>query len=429
MDPQESAEEFHTHTPNYAGWASFEARVRGRRFARVVEIARTAIDQGRVDEATAALEEARSLVPEAPEIVELEQRLAAPQPVWNGELMLRSDAPEVELESDPGWLRLIAGMAVVALLLFFVGFGLVQVMHTSTARELLTATSTATTDVMQLDTPRATTESKPASEPTRDPTSAIEKIEKPFAATPEVKSEPEPVVQPRQTAAPPPRENTPATEAKQPESRRPATSTPAPTSTMGSMAMRLRMPSPDATPAAVPPPVAPAVAAPERAVTDTPPASATPSTQPPVVDTLARVESAASPSPMPVLDVPVRASHETGGGSGGVDAREQDSAHIRALLSRYETAYNRLDAKAASAVWPGVNQAALGRAFDGLLSQRVSLGLCDITVIGDIAGASCAGKARWEPKVGGGLQTADRYWKFNLRKTDDGWKIQEILVR
>jgi hypothetical protein len=145
-----------------------------------------------------------------------------------------------------------------------------------------------------------------------------------------------------------------------------------------------------------------------------------------VVDTLARVGSAASLTPVPTLDVPVRASHETGG---GVDAREEESNRIRALLSRYETAYNRLDAKAASAVWPGVNQAALGRAFEGLLSQRVSLGLCDITVIGDIAGASCAGKARWEPKVGGGLQTADRYWKFNLRKTDDGWKIQEILVR
>jgi hypothetical protein len=147
--------------------------------------------------------------------------------------------------------------------------------------------------------------------------------------------------------------------------------------------------------------------------------------QTPVVDTVARAEPAASLSPVPTLDVPVRASHETG----GPELREVESTRIRALLSRYETAYNRLDAKAASAVWPGVNQAALGRAFDGLLSQRVSLGLCDITVIGDIAGASCAGKARWEPKVGGGLQTADRYWKFNLRKTDDGWKIQEILVR
>jgi len=105
-----------------------------------------------------------------------------------------------------------------------------------------------------------------------------------------------------------------------------------------------------------------------------------------------------------------------------------DESGIRSALSRYEAAYNSLDAKAATSVWPGVDQRALGRAFDGLLSQRVSLGLCDITVIGDIGGATCAGKARWEPKVGGGLQTADRYWNFHLRRTGDGWKIQEIRV-
>jgi hypothetical protein len=109
--------------------------------------------------------------------------------------------------------------------------------------------------------------------------------------------------------------------------------------------------------------------------------------------------------------------------------RADESARIRNVLLRYETAYNRLDASAASSVWPGVDQAALDRAFKGLLSQRVSLGLCDITVIGDIGGASCAGKARWEPKIGGGLQTADRYWTFNLRRTGDGWRIEQIRVR
>ena len=99
------------------------------------------------------------------------------------------------------------------------------------------------------------------------------------------------------------------------------------------------------------------------------------------------------------------------------------------LLSRYETAFNRLDASAASSVYPGVDRAALDRAFKGLVSQRVSLGLCDITVVGDIGGASCAGKARWEPRVGGGLQTADRYWTFNLRKSTEGWRIEQIRVR
>ena len=153
----------------------------------------------------------------------------------------------------------------------------------------------------------------------------------------------------------------------------------------------------------------------------TPPPEAPAPASPP--DTSAA--TAAAVAPVPVYDVPVHAVRQMP----VPETREEESARIRSLLSRYETAYNRLDAKAASSVWPSVNQVALGRAFNGLISQRVSLGLCDITVIGDIAGASCAGKARWEPKVGGGLQTADRYWKFNLRKTDEGWRIQEIQVR
>ena len=137
-----------------------------------------AIDQGSIDDATAALEEARSLAADAPEIVELEERLATP-PAWNGELLLRSEIPEVvDVESDPGWLRPIAGMAVVALLLFSVGFGLVQVMRTSTARDLLIARpSTATTDVMQTDLP---------AKAAKNPINAIQKIEKPAEPTPEV---------------------------------------------------------------------------------------------------------------------------------------------------------------------------------------------------------------------------------------------------
>src|ERR1700752_4170035 len=157
MDSQEPAEELRAQTPNYAGWASFEARVRGRRFARVVEQARAAIDQRRIEDARAALQEARTLSEDAPEIVELEQRVVELEqhmtlaPAWNGEI-LRSDPPEidvVDVESDPGWLRLIAGMAAVTVLLALVGFGLVQILHTSSARQLLQSRrSTATPDVV-----------------------------------------------------------------------------------------------------------------------------------------------------------------------------------------------------------------------------------------------------------------------------------------
>jgi hypothetical protein len=312
-------------------------------------------------------------------------------------------------------------------------------MHTSTARELLNArSSTATADVLQTDTPQATPEPTPSIQKP-DPIDTIQKVEKSEPPAPR----PEPITEQAEVAITPPparpQQTRPMQEAPvatagaatRLDARRPAGPTQPPTTSW-----RLRTPT--GTSSAAPPPSPPPSAIERGATADSAPASTTPALQTPVtpavqqspvVETVARAEPSASLTPVPTLDVPVRASRYTPDPDAREAAREEESTRIRALLSRYETAYNRLDAKAASSVWPGVNQAALGRAFDGLLSQRVSLGLCDITVIGDIAGASCAGKARWEPKIGGGLQTADRYWKFNLRKTEDGWKIQEILVR
>ena len=71
------SDEARTETPNHAGWATFEARVRGRRFGRCVERAALALDLGNMDDARAALDEARALSPDAPEIAELESRLGS----------------------------------------------------------------------------------------------------------------------------------------------------------------------------------------------------------------------------------------------------------------------------------------------------------------------------------------------------------------
>jgi hypothetical protein len=99
------------------------------------------------------------------------------------------------------------------------------------------------------------------------------------------------------------------------------------------------------------------------------------------------------------------------------------------VLSKYERAYSSLDASAASAVWPGVDQAALARAFQGLASQRVSLKSCDVTVNGIAARAQCSGTATWVPRVGGGARTAARQWEFDLRKRDGDWEIQRAVAR
>ena len=50
-----------------------------------------------------------------------------------------------------------------------------------------------------------------------------------------------------------------------------------------------------------------------------------------------------------------------------------DAAQVRAVLQKYQNAYERLDAGMVHAVWPGVNEAALSRAFDGLESQALDL--------------------------------------------------------
>jgi hypothetical protein len=103
---------------------------------------------------------------------------------------------------------------------------------------------------------------------------------------------------------------------------------------------------------------------------------------------------------------------------------------VRSVLSRYASAYSALDAAAAQRVWPGVNRAALSRAFEGLASQQISLGDCRIDVAASNARARCAGSATWSPKVGGGgARTEARDWTFELARAASGWQIVSARVQ
>jgi hypothetical protein len=106
-----------------------------------------------------------------------------------------------------------------------------------------------------------------------------------------------------------------------------------------------------------------------------------------------------------------------------------DERAVRATLAHYESAYSRLDAAAAGAVWPAVDRRALARAFEGLQSQTVSLGRCEVVMNGATARAECTGSARWTPRVGGGPQSAPRQWRFDLRNERGGWVITSADVR
>jgi hypothetical protein len=418
--------------PSSAGWATFEARVRGRRFARCIERAHAAIDSGDLDEARNAVVEAGQLMPGAPEIAELEARIAA-RP--NAAEILPSFAEMPPLEADPGWPRVLGAMAVLLLLFGLFGFGLAQLYFTRPAQELLSAGSSPLDNELTAVKDRSTAAPKPADAPevAGMPTTPAGKPggRDNAAATTGMAPAASGATAPRAvTPTAQPRPETPQASIGQPsgssaerQTRSPRTTPAAPQSRAStrSEVSRPMRPLVEQGPA-LPPPSSRSV---ERTTSMTeptppPPVAALPS--PPAPEPPATATTDASMKP---LDVPVQASRETAASNPKAD----ESSRIRSVLYRYESAYNRLDATAASSLYPGVDEAALDRAFKGLLSQRVSLGLCDITVIGDIGGASCAGKARWEPRVGGGVQTADRHWTFNLRKSGDAWKIEQIRVR
>jgi hypothetical protein len=181
----------------------------------------------------------------------------------------------------------------------------------------------------------------------------------------------------------------------------------------------VRLPSRDEAPAPVaerrpPPPALPesvvvTLAAAAAAATPPPPAAPPPSPAAalprPAAAALAPAESVAVPAaaPVPMVD---------------------DSSLIRETLERYRRAYNGLDARLAHAVYPGVDLTALERAFDDLRSQSLQFDTCSLEVRGVSARATCRGSARYVPKIGSREPRAERrIWTFRLDKDDRDWKI------
>ncbi len=155
------------------------------------------------------------------------------------------------------------------------------------------------------------------------------------------------------------------------------------------------------------------------------PASAAP------LEPLALPEVADAPAPVPLL--PESNTEKLTAPDPAADRpvaeSRADSTAIRRTLARYEAAYTDLDASAARAVWPTVDQRALARAFDGLAAQRVALNDCDVLVTGTTARANCSGVATWTAKVGGGQRSEPRRWTFELKNEAGSWQIVRAEIR
>ena len=387
-------------------WQSFELRMRQRRLERCLLRGSAAIEAGVLEDAREALEEARVLDPDAPGVVALAEQLAA------AERLPAAPAIADTAGGSPRRSRWLAAAAATALVTMS-GAGGWWWMSSSPRRGATHAS--AAPAALGSGTATATERPAPAAPDISDSASmpsvrvAETSITAPVVTVEELAPEPRVTGTAGRAAprdAPPATLASTAATAPRPEERAdPAPAIPPPA----------RLPAAEALLPSAPPATSRIDAAP--GLPEPPPD--VPRTEPEVRNTSPALRAGLTEPPGAVA-TPVAVA--------APPAPSEEQA-VRAVLSRYEAAYSRLDAAAAKAVWPGVDQRALANAFQALSSQAISLARCDVRVTGPTAQAQCSGVARWTPKVGGGTQSSSRQWRFDLRNTGGGWVIAQAVAR
>jgi len=110
---------------------------------------------------------------------------------------------------------------------------------------------------------------------------------------------------------------------------------------------------------------------------------------------------------------------------------EKDTEVVLAVLREYRRSYERMDVRAAKAVYPSVDDRRLRRAFDDLEEQQVHFASCGVTISSSGAGANawCKGDASFRPKVGSPKHYQNREWIFSLSRDGDAWQILKATVQ
>jgi len=111
------------------------------------------------------------------------------------------------------------------------------------------------------------------------------------------------------------------------------------------------------------------------------------------------------------------------------ELRKQEEI-VRSVLLDYARAFERLDVKAAKAIWPSVDDRALQRAFQRLDGQQLRFASCGVSVTDRDANARCRGDATYRPKVGPRvLRLTEREWTFSLARDNDRWQIVNATLQ
>ncbi len=397
----------------------FELRMRARRAATCLALARSAVARGRIDEAVERLEEACTLDPEAAEARLLLDELRVSDEPAHAPGASAPTSGRGELAGWSHWLAAAIAISALAGLAFF---------WPSVAPQSGTRDSGAPG---RQGVPRV----RPVEEP-----SAVRREPGAAGLSARIVEEPVGVVgttgaAPLGDAVAPPRGDAPGNAVS--GGRQPVVVEPLPIIAAGGDRPTEALAA--ASPQAPPLPIAETLQA--AAARGLPPAadasrSAEASTSPSILPPLERASVAAEepklgpPEPAPANALPAGSSGRPDVPADAALASRSSDAGVEDALHRYADAYARLDAAAARAVWPTVDQRALARAFAGLESQGLVFEHCDLSVAGEEATAACRGHARYVPKVGSREPLVERReWTFQLRKTDTGWQIVQARAR
>lgn len=140
--------------------------------------------------------------------------------------------------------------------------------------------------------------------------------------------------------------------------------------------------------------------------------------------------NAAAIGALPQAPVPAGVAPAATAATEGADAPDGERRNVRAVVDAYKSAYDRLDPAAAAALWPGVDTAALSRAFGALSSQRVTLDHCEIGILGVLSSARCSGAVEYVRRGGDAtLQRRPMSWVFALTQTAGQWQITKVSTR
>ena len=201
-----------------------------------------------------------------------------------------------------------------------------------------------------------------------------------------------------------------------------------PVGTAGLMQVRANLPVPGA------PPADSVMSSPEPSFTSRPlPTLALDETRPLPNELAGPIPPAATPAPASrAIDTSVDMSN-VASVSPAVDRSAElrkDEETVLRVLHDYTRAFERLDVRAAKAIWPSVDDRALQRAFEQLDGQELRFASCGVSVSGRDANARCRGEATYRPKVGSRvLRLTQREWNFNLSRDNDTWQIVKATLQ